>query len=312
MSGRESLSLDRSAPPDDAEASATVTTQDTGMVYGMWPRLLGSEAEVSTAAREIFLPPEQEMRSGRPWRSPAPHRLSACGQGDSSGRSGFTLLELLVVATILALLACLLLPALSRTRAKGQRLACGNNQKQLVLALAMFADENDGRYPWWLDPPDGTKGYTWTWQHFYLLSNEIVTPKVLHCPSDSERSIAQNFGDGPDGLAHPQNQNKAVSFAIGTEARVCEPRLHLVTDRNAVGETDRSNCGVAGITDFITIFGHREVGLVRAEWDGTIHRSAGNMGLVDGSVQQLSSRALFEHMEQTGDTNFSNCILKPR
>ncbi len=234
------------------------------------------------------------------------------GKRTDPGRACFTLVELLVVVAIIALLASLLLPALGRAKAKGRRIACVSNQRQLLLALTMFAEDNDGRFPWWLDPPEGTKGRTWTWQHFYLLSNEIVTPKVLHCPSDAERGPAQNFGDSPDGLAHPQNQNHAVSFAIGTEARPAEPRSHVVTDRNAVGETDQSNCGVAGVPDFITIFGHHPAGLVRAEWDGTIHRFGGNVGLADGSVQQFTSRALFEHMLQTGDSNFSNCILKPR
>jgi prepilin-type N-terminal cleavage/methylation domain-containing protein len=231
---------------------------------------------------------------------------------DDRRRACFTLIELLVVIAIIAILASLLLPALARAKARGRRIACVSNQKQLVLALTMSADDNDGLFPWWLDPPLGTKGCTWTWQHFLFLSNEIVTPKVLHCPSDSDRRIAEDFGNGPESLAHSLNQNRAVSFAIGTEARAAQPGSHLVTDRNAIGETDRGNCGVAGIADYITIFGHKAAGLVRAEWDRSIHRHGGNVGLVDGSVHQFTSPALFQHMLQTGDSNFSNCILKPR
>jgi prepilin-type N-terminal cleavage/methylation domain-containing protein len=231
---------------------------------------------------------------------------------DECRRPGFTLIELLVVVAIIAILASLLLPALARAKAKGRRVACVSNQKQITLALKMFADDNDQRFPWWIPPPDGTKGVLWTWQHLQLLSNELVTPKVLHCPSDSERRIAQHFGDGLEGFAHPENQNQALSFAIGTEARPAEPVMHLVTDRNAIGETDEGNCGVAGLPTRITLFGHHGAGLVRAEWDKTIHRFGGNVGLVDGSVHQFTSRALFEHMLQTGDSNFSNCILKPR
>jgi len=125
-------------------------------------------------------------------------------------RGGFTLIELLVVIAIIGILADLLLPALAASKARARSLYCQNNNKQLVTAWLMYADDHAQRLAYNLASPAAhTNLNNWaagvlTWEldtdntnfadltQSALGSYVVQVSSIYRCPSDSIVSALQS------------------------------------------------------------------------------------------------------------------------
>ena len=121
-------------------------------------------------------------------------------------RRAFTLIELLVVIAIIAILAALLLPALSQAREHSRRAVCASNLKQVTLAAISYTSDNDGQF---VNNPNA---------HPYFFSNRIghggwtdcrdewapyVSGAVFYCPSNNTVRAAEYQYGAPDSHDDP-------------------------------------------------------------------------------------------------------------
>jgi prepilin-type processing-associated H-X9-DG protein len=185
--------------------------------------------------------------------------------------------EVVVIIAVFAVLAFFFLQTLVISHHRSSRIGCVSNLRQIGLAYKIWADDNGGKYPMQISVTNGgamelaaTGNVVATFQ---IMSNVLSDPVLLSCPGDSNHFETTNF------LADFTARN--ISYFVGLDAANTQPQTLLSGDDNLVVNGTKARSGI--------LYLHTNDSLA---WTGERHGGEGNIGLADGSVQELNSAGL--------------------
>ena len=255
---------------------------------------------------------------------------------EDHSKQAFTLHELLVVMFTVAILALLAVRGMAQAAKQAPRIQCADNLKQVSAAFRIWAGSHSDRYPQQVSTTQGGAMINGlpvipsnTYTVFGAMSNELVTPNVVFCPTDTWRRAATNFISR--GRTNGDFYSLNVSYCVGRDAYQTVPQMFLSGDRNIYGNANSTNPPTESVlgsygnspsspssagnlvalgTNVNSTLSPPPVGFT-----DKMHRQAGNMALTDGSVQRFSSANFYAARAQTGDLTVAapgqNSLLFP-
>lgn len=185
--------------------------------------------------------------------------------------------EVVIIGFILALLAALLLPVLAKAKRRASKAYCVSNIKQIGIAFRVWEGDNNDKYPMVVSVTNGGAMERAATGNiavcFQVMSNELATPKILLCPEDTHRTYATNFSTG--------FSRANISYFLNPEAAEAYPQMIMLGDDNLLVNGKPVQPGILILRTNQTI-----------AWAKDRHHGAGNLGMADGSAQQVTSNGL--------------------
>jgi prepilin-type N-terminal cleavage/methylation domain-containing protein len=208
-----------------------------------------------------------------------------------------TLIEVLVVIAVLLVFVAFLLPQIAASKRPTQHIQCVNNLKEIGFAYRIWAGDNNDKYPMEISMTNGgTMELAATGNAvatFQIMSNELSTPRILICPEDREHVSAADFGK--------DFTTKNISYFVGLDTAKTNQQIFLSGDDNFAVDGVPVKSGLAQFSPNSNVIwtSGRHVPYKEHFWTPTHGKFLGNIGLADGSVQEVTTVGLQTALQQT-------------
>ena len=229
----------------------------------------------------------------------------------------FTLLELLVVISIIAILASLLIPVLSKAREASRFTVCKSNQKQIGTAYILYTTDNNGFYPGMFEV-NGPIGWDDALAPYLGLDYTIATgptseSAVLACPSDDVPRGNNSFKRSYNASLYSSKFSHIFNGLMGypSDGTYESVKFTDVTSPASVvvsGETwanmNRQGAGYDNhsklILPYYKLLSDNTNDIIRGFFLGHDGKGLANFSFVDGHVEGMNGKKLFQGQESPG------------